>query len=323
MSETDEISQSLSGAATTAATTAAYAAQTVLQRHRAASLERARRVQEEARAAQERLATERQAARAVLSAVDQPGWWSSATPLNAVELADVAVAWAPYDEHAARYARTIDEGAQHRWGSNIDELRQRPDVAAAAAERAGLARGDSADLEQAKAWATRHAPDRLESWQLDYRATDSVQGMNEADRRLIDAWRANVQAERTRATAEGAAPKLDVGDAQVLTAAADELERRAKDAVDEHEAETALDEAAADRAEAAAAWDSAERRQDLAASLEHVDNRTAVSARLTADLDQATPPVAAAIAGRTAGVGKTKGKTRGRTAPQRTAERSR
>ena len=151
-----------------------------------------------------------------------------------------------------------------------------------------------------------------------------MEGTNEADRRLIGAWRAHVQAERTRATAENAAPTLDVGDAQVLAAAADELERRAKDAIDEHEAETALDEAAADRAEAAAAWDSAERRQDLAASLEHVDNRTAVSARLTADLDQATPPVAAAVAGRAAnGAGKAKGKARTRSTPQRTAERSR
>jgi len=110
----------------------------------------------------------------------------------------------------------------------------------------------------------------------------------------------------------------------VLTATADELERRAKDAVVDHEAETALDEAAADRAEAAAAWDSAERRQDLAASLEHVDNRAAVSARLTADLDQATPPLAAAVAGRaTGGTGKAKGKARTRGAPQRTTERSR
>ncbi|WP_255318497.1 zeta toxin family protein [Cellulomonas gelida] len=117
---------------------------------------------------------------------------------------------------------------------------------------------------------------------------------------------------------------LEVADAQSLSAAADALERQAKGAVDENTAAAALDEAAADRADASAAWDSAERRQDLAASLEHVDNRAAVDARLTADLDQGTPPAAAAAAGRAASrAGKAKGKARTRTANQRTAERSR
>lgn len=256
MSETDEIGQALTGAATTAVSSTAYVAQTVMQKARAATLERARQVQEEARAAQERLAAERQSARAVLAVVDQPTWWQGATPRNAIDLADLAAAWAPHDEHAARYGRTIEEGARNRWGASLDELRARPDASAAAGERT--------------------------------------------------------------------AASLDVADAQTLTAAADELERQAKDAVDEHAAETALDEAAADRADAGAAWDSAERRQDLAASLERIDNRTAVDARLTADLDQGMPPAAAAAAGRAASrAGKAKGKARTRTANQRSAERSR
>jgi colicin import membrane protein len=256
MSETDEISQALSGAATTAVSSTAYVAQTVMQKARAVTLERARQVQEEARAAQERLAAERQSARAVLAVVDQPTWWQGATPRNAIDLADLAAAWAPHDEHAARYGRTIEEGARNRWGASVDELRARPE--------AGVAEG------------------------------------------------------------ERSAASLDVADAQSLAAAADALERQAEDVGDENAAVAALDEAAADHAEAGAAWDSAERRQDLAASLGRIDNRAAVDARLTADLDQATPPVAAAAAGRAASrAGKAKGRARTRTAHQRSAERGR
>ncbi len=47
--------------------------------------------------------------------------------------------------------------------------------------------------------------------------------------------------------------------------------------------------------EAAATYDSAERREALAKSLEHVADKEAVEARLTADRNQATSPPAAAV----------------------------
>ncbi|MFJ6378004.1 hypothetical protein ACIQH9_20080 [Pseudarthrobacter oxydans] len=103
---------------------------------------------------------------------------------------------------------------------------------------------------------------------------------------LTEAGRARTQAqeERTAATGENAQA------AQVLAEAerADHAQRQ------NVEADNAQPEQLKD--EAAATYDSAERREALAKSLDHIGDREAVEARLTADRNQATPPAAALVA---------------------------
>jgi hypothetical protein len=100
---------------------------------------------------------------------------------------------------------------------------------------------------------------------------------------LSEAGRAKTQAqeERTAATAEKA-------QADQLLAEAERADNARRQNV---EADNAQPEQLTD--EAAATYDSAERREALAKSLDHIGDREAVEARLTADRNQATPPAAA------------------------------
>jgi hypothetical protein len=106
--------------------------------------------------------------------------------------------------------------------------------------------------------------------------TDGAAALSEAGRAKTQA-----QEERTAATAEKA-------EADQLLAEAERADNARRQNV---EADNAQPEQLTD--EAAATYDSAERREALAKSLDHIGDREAVEARLTADRNQATPPAAA------------------------------
>lgn len=82
---------------------------------------------------------------------------------DVLDLADLAEAWAPQDEHAARYARTIDDRARQRWSAGVDGLRHSSDRQRAAGER------DQAQLEVGEAVTLGATADALEA-----RARDEV-----------------------------------------------------------------------------------------------------------------------------------------------------
>lgn len=100
---------------------------------------------------------------------------------------------------------------------------------------------------------------------------------------LNEAARAKTQAQEERTAAAGENTQA----AQLLT----EAERNDKAQRESVDADIAQPEQLTD--EAAATYDSAERREALAKSLDHISDREAVAARLTADRNQATPPSAA------------------------------
>lgn len=100
---------------------------------------------------------------------------------------------------------------------------------------------------------------------------------------LNEAARAKTQAQEERTVAAG-------GNAQASQLLA-EAERADKAQRQNVEAENAQPERLTE--EAAVTYDSAERREALAKSLDHIGDREAVEARLTADRNQATPPAAA------------------------------
>jgi hypothetical protein len=100
---------------------------------------------------------------------------------------------------------------------------------------------------------------------------------------LNEAARAKTQPQEERKAAPGANAQA----AQLLT----EAERVDKAQRQNVDADNALPKQL--KVESAATYDSAERREALAKSLEHVGDREAVQARITADRNQATPPTAA------------------------------
>lgn len=103
---------------------------------------------------------------------------------------------------------------------------------------------------------------------------------------LNEAARAKTQAQEERTAAAGGNAQA----AQLLAEAerADKAQRQNVDA-DNSQPEQLTDEATA-------TYDSAERREALAKSLDHIGDREAVEARLSADRDQATPPASAVSA---------------------------
>lgn len=100
---------------------------------------------------------------------------------------------------------------------------------------------------------------------------------------LNEAERAKTQAQEEHRLASSG----NVDAAQLLT----EADREDKGRRENVEADNLRPEQLSE--EASAAYDSAERRKALAKSLNHIGDREAVQARLTADRNQATPPAAA------------------------------
>jgi hypothetical protein len=118
---------------------------------------------------------------------------------------------------------------------------------------------------------------------------------------------ARAERDREQAQQERRGGRDENAQAVQLLAEADREDRdRERDVTEENQRPEAL------REEAGIKYDSAERRQELAASLEGIADPEAVSARLSADQDQGTPPSAAVARG--AGPAKAR-KTRGANGP--------
>jgi colicin import membrane protein len=113
-----------------------------------------------------------------------------------------------------------------------------------------------------------------------------------ADEASVAAALAKAERDRDQAEQERGTGRDETARAVQLLAQADREDRdREQDVLEENQRPEALAE------EAGIKYDSAERRQELAASLQGIADREAVSARLSADQDQGTPPSAAVAKG--------------------------
>lgn len=125
---------------------------------------------------------------------------------------------------------------------------------------------------------------------------------------LSEAARAKTQTQEERTAAAG--ENTHAGQLLAEAERADEAQRQNVDA-DNAQPEQLNDQAAA-------TYDSAERREALAQNLDHIGDREAVQARLTADRNQATPPAAALSTPNKASRAR---KTRTATGPARQAQK--
>lgn len=130
--------------------------------------------EQEARALQSRLAAEQQAARAELSNVHRPEWWSRATPEQIGRSYQVARAWAREDPEAVRAVQRIRDELRSRYSIDVTSTIADPAAVRAAVERA--------EQDQARAAGERPdaAADRAEAQLLLAQA-------DQQDRRAQDA----------------------------------------------------------------------------------------------------------------------------------------
>lgn len=124
-------------------------------RHRRAILDEAAR-SAEGRAAQlrARYDAERAAARALLAATANPGWWAAAGPQQIADAWRTAVAWRDADERIAVDTARLAEELRRRYGVDPDQLAGSPPTSRAAATARVQERDDAA---LAAALVTREA----------------------------------------------------------------------------------------------------------------------------------------------------------------------
>lgn len=145
--------------------------------------------------------------------------------------------------------------------------------------------------EAATAWKD-HDPTARSASEVIREQVQRRYGLDVADLRADDASVAaamdKAEQDREQAEQERSAGRAETAQAVDLVAEADREDRdRQQDAEEENQRPEELADEAGYR------YDSVERRRELAASLEGLSDREAVQARLTADQDQATPPIAA------------------------------
>jgi len=290
-----------------------------------------RRVQaaseQEARELAGRLAAEQRAARVELGNVYRSQWWDGATSEQVANAYQVARAWSQEDPEAVRAEVRIRDELRTRYGVDVDQAHADPAAVQAAVERAGLRPGapgptvvdEAREYQQARAWAAQHAPDVLESSDTASRATDSIDGLREANAILLEAWRAHVQAERTRAAADDAEAVRLLQQADREDARAEQARAAADHEPDPDERARALAEAeqrstaaTGQREDGRALYDSAERRDATASELEAKGiDREVVATRMRADVSQAKPATEA-VQGAAPAKGAKARRTRGR-----------
>lgn len=160
--------------------------------------------------------------------------------------------------------------------------------------------------ETATAWkdhdpAARSAADTIKD-QVQRRYGLDVNNLG-AEESSVAAALAKAERDREQADEERATSREETVQAAQMMAEADR---------DDHERQQRINEenehAGAMREDAGLKYDSAERREDLASSLDGISDREAVQARLSADQDQGTPPIAAVTkaAGKTPKARKTR-----------------
>ncbi len=245
----------------------------VLAQQREQALRRAQQESErEAVELQRRFAAESRAARAELAQVREPQWWDTATPEKIGRAYQVARAWSPHDDEAARIHVHMRDELARRYGVDVDSLNADPALVAegvrarlAAEQRPVVSPGEAAEAA-------------------------ALVGLARVDEAMADEQRRLSEQERAEALAqdgEGNAHDLDVDQAEQRAAESMEPgeQRIAQEQADvsEHQADEV------DR-EAGRLYDSAERREVDAAELEGrgIDKKV-VETRMRADVSQARP----------------------------------
>ncbi len=308
--ESDGIEEAFEGQLRVLVTAAGQIAERIA-RAREDAMRRAQAASEqEARELASRLAAERRTARTELGNVHRAEWWDRATPEQIGHTYQVARVWAQEDPEAARAEGRMREELRTRYGVDVDKTNADPGAVRAAVERInpGPAAANVSEFDQARQWFTQHDANRLQSWESRDRGTDSYEGHEANQHRLIEDWRtelARADHARGQSDAERARAATENAEAARLLEQADREDSRAEQA----RAAAEYEPEAAERARAAAAeaeqrdasatgsredggvlYDSAERRTTTAGNLEAkgIDHEV-VATRMRADVSQALP----------------------------------
>ncbi|GAA1392001.1 hypothetical protein [Luteococcus peritonei] len=230
------------------------------------------RSEQAARELGERLRAEREAARASLAPVNNNEWWDTASGEDVTKAYTTARAWSELDPEAKQAEERIVREVRERYGIDVSDA---PDQVAVseAIERAERARAEANEQRSAA------GDDRAEAVGVTSQA-DAIDRAAEAQlfARLTEDSREFVEDMRER-------HGIDVLDPRVDDNTMREVVGDAARADYEHEHTTAQNM----RGEAGVAYDSAERREALAHSLDGIENRAAVDARLRSDVAQGRP----------------------------------
>lgn|GEM_PF-507000 len=301
MSEPDDgLGEAIEGQIRMAVAVAAQVGQVIAQQ-REQQLRRAQQMHErEARELQQRFTAERMAARAELAHLDQPQWWEQATPEKIGRSYEVARAWAPHDDEAARTELRMRDELAKRYGVDVNTAGAEPGAVQAAVQ----ARLDELDPERAQRAAQANAGDRTEAAQLMAGATldeaRSAESKAQAEHVAAAADRAAQRQQEREAEhedfkgARGDKTETDVDQARDASEAdVDEVGREEAPAAEKtHDSAAAESQDRADelRNQAANSYDSAERREATAQDLESrgLDHEL-VATRMRADVSQGRP----------------------------------
>lgn len=231
-----------------------------------------------------RVRAERAAAHAALAPVHRADWWDAATSQDVTRAMETAAAWRQTDPEAERAHARIVEEARARFGVELDAERGRDGQQDRGAGEQGAGQQQRAEegTETAAAQLVLTADEEAaRARSVAIFRDDFGMGQEEAEEL------ADKQVRNRRAAAAERNANADRAEAVGLMVRADVLDRVGEAGgagTDGHVA--GVDEL---HPGSEAAWDSAERRAALAASLDQVENRAAVEARLTADLSQGRP----------------------------------
>lgn len=255
-----------------------------------------------------RFEAERHAARSSLAGVRTEPWWNEAGPDQIGAAYKTATSWAGQDEEVAGALRHMDEQLAARGVHVTGSMPERVD-----------------DLLRAREWLTREDPFMDGAWTREMAKTRTAEERDRLNVGMVSAWLNSPEGQEAKAAERAGSSNGShrEGDpAQSVSVEADRLRgdvAREEDAANGHhlEGDRAMDHAQEsenmpapdrdspsgeemawaaeqqkDREETAAhhEWDTANRREEFAASLQGKADRTAVDARLLADVSQGTHP---------------------------------
>lgn len=281
----DGIDDALEGTIRVAVTAAGRAGEMIARQREQEMRAAQARSQQEASELGARLAGERDAARASLTAVYRPEWWDAAQPEDIARAYQTARAWADVDPEAVRAEQRIAQELRDRYGVDMPEqVASNPAAVREALNRAEEARNAAAG-EMAAA-----ERDVVEGVGLIAQADAIDAAADELDGRVHDLLSAR-EGDRLD---EFESPDADLGEVLDPTPAHDpEPGRRAEaDQLSEKAHDLRGDaQQLDDRGQVA--YDSADRRRAMAAGMEGKADAATVDARVTADVAQGKPAIEA------------------------------
>lgn len=313
--ESDGVDEALQGVTQVAMTMAARVGEQMARAREQQARQAQAGSEQAARENAARMTAEREAARAALATVHRPQWWDSATAEDVTKAYTTATAWRGVDQEAVRAEQRITDEVRGRYGIDLTRGAEPAEVAEAI-ERAHRTRGLTDEertdatgdrAEAAALLATADATDRAaegnqrareaaanpdnqrpmtfpeaREWAVENKRDDLLQGFS-TDMRDVDTSDGRRSAQRGFVRA-------------VEGARASEL-----------------------REDAGPAYDSAERREAMAASLDHLGNPAVVDARMRSDVAQGRPATEAVTSSpaRTPKARKTKGRAQAARAAHR------